>query len=122
PQGLPLSSALPPCSIRLSRICPGERAGGARAAGLDARPSYPSRGRFEDRREVAQLGKVQSLILDLEALPLLPRPAPSVPADAVHVAEELQAIPFRVVEVEGVVVARPLVLALAAGVHALREV
>src|SRR5438552_19192183 len=62
-----------------------------------------------------------ALVVDLEALPLSLRPALSVPADAVHVAEELQAVPFRIVEVEGVVVARPFVLDLAAHVHALRS-
>src|SRR5260370_1464032 len=61
------------------------------------------------------------LVVDLEALPLLLRPALSIPPDAVHVAEELQAVPFRIVEVEGVVVARPFVLDLAAHVDALRK-
>jgi len=43
--------SLPPSStrIRLGRIRPGERARGARAAGFDDRPSYPSGACFEDR-------------------------------------------------------------------------
>ena len=61
------------------------------------------------------------LIFDRESLPLLLRAALAVPADLVHLAEELKAVAFGIVEVEGVVVAGPFVLDLAADVHALRE-
>ena len=70
---------------------------------------------FEDAQVVREFERffresVPELVFDGEAFPLLLRAALAVPADLVHVAVELQAIAFRVIEVEGVVAARAFVL------------
>src|SRR5258706_6810761 len=66
--------------------------------------------RLRGRCASSSASSARRLVFDGKALPLILRPAVAVPADLVHLAEELQAIAFGIVEIEGVVVARALVL------------
>src|ERR1043165_553197 len=89
---------------------------------LDRGPPALRGGQAEDLlRERAQADALETLVFNLEPLPLLLRPALAVPADLVHVGEELEAVAFRVLEVEGVIAARPFVLDLAQHAYALCE-
>src|SRR5262249_33296216 len=85
------------------------------------RPAVPGMRFATTARSASSRGRPDGSVVHLEALPLVLGARLSVPADAVHVAEELQAVALGIVEVEGVVAAGPLVLDLAAHVDTLRD-